>query len=62
MLKDAGCSFVIIGHSERRQYFGETNEGVNKKAKAALAAGLLPIVCCGETLRGKRSGHDLQGP
>lgn len=50
MLKDAGCSFVIIGHSERRQYFGETNEGVNKKAKAALAAGLLPIVCCGETL------------
>jgi triosephosphate isomerase (TIM) len=50
MLKDAGCSFVIIGHSERRQYFGETNDSVNKKLKAALKAGLLPIVCVGETL------------
>lgn len=50
MLKDAGCEFVIIGHSERRQYFGETNESVNKKIKAALTAGLLPIVCVGETL------------
>jgi triosephosphate isomerase (TIM) len=50
MLKDAGCKFVIIGHSERRQYFGETNESVNKKIAAALKAGLLPIVCVGETL------------
>jgi triosephosphate isomerase (TIM) len=50
MLKDAGCSFVIIGHSERRQYFGETNDSVNKKLKAALKAGLFPIVCVGETL------------
>ncbi|MDD5155043.1 MAG: triose-phosphate isomerase [Candidatus Omnitrophica bacterium] len=50
MLKDAGCSFVIIGHSERRQFFGETNETVNKKIKAALKHGLTPIVCIGETL------------
>jgi len=50
MLKDAGCRFVIIGHSERRQYFGETNEAVNKKIKAALRHGFIPIVCVGETL------------
>jgi triosephosphate isomerase (TIM) len=50
LLKDAGCSHVIIGHSERRQYFGETDETVNKKAKAAIAAGLVAIVCVGETL------------
>jgi len=51
MLKDAGCKFVIIGHSERRQYFCETNESVNKKIKAALLEELLPIVCVGETLK-----------
>ncbi|MFH0935273.1 MAG: triose-phosphate isomerase [Candidatus Omnitrophota bacterium] len=51
MLADSGCNFVIIGHSERRQYFGETNESVNKKLKAALACGLIPIVCVGETLK-----------
>lgn len=56
MLVEAGCSFVIIGHSERRQYFGETNETVNKKVKAALAAGLTVIVCCGETLEQRESG------
>ncbi len=50
MLVEAGCSFVIIGHSERRQYFGETNETCNKKVKAALANGLTVILCCGETL------------
>jgi triosephosphate isomerase (TIM) len=50
MIKDAGCKFVIIGHSERRQYFAETNDTVNKKVKAALKTGLLPIVCVGETL------------
>lgn len=50
MLKDAGCNFVIIGHSERRQFFGETNETVNKKIKAALKFELTPIVCVGETL------------
>jgi triosephosphate isomerase len=50
MLKDVGCSYVIVGHSERRQYFAETDEAVNKKVKMALAAGLIPIVCVGETL------------
>jgi triosephosphate isomerase len=50
LLADAGCSHVIIGHSERRQYFGETDETVNKKSKAAIAAGLTAIVCVGETL------------
>lgn len=49
MLKEIGCKYVIIGHSERRQYFGETNETVNKKIKAALSVGLKPIVCVGET-------------
>lgn len=55
LIKDAGCKYVIIGHSERRQYFGETNETVNKKIKAALAAGLLPIVCVGEVLEERES-------
>lgn len=50
LLKDAGCSHVIIGHSERRQFFHETDETVNRKTKAALKAGLTPIVCVGETL------------
>jgi len=50
MLKDLGCDYCIVGHSERRQYFGETDEGVNKKAKALLAAGIMPIICVGETL------------
>ena len=50
MLRSVGCQYVIIGHSERRQYFGETDETVNKRIKAALAAGLAPIVCVGETL------------
>ena len=56
MLKDAGCSHVIIGHSERRQYFSETDEMINKKAKAILAGGLIPIICCGETLEQRESG------
>ncbi|MCX7927478.1 MAG: triose-phosphate isomerase [Candidatus Omnitrophica bacterium] len=51
MLKDVGCKYVIIGHSERRQYFGETNQTVNKKVKAALQNGLIPIMCVGETLK-----------
>ncbi len=50
MLRDVGCDCVIIGHSERRQYFGETDEIVNKKITAALRNGLLPIMCVGETL------------
>jgi len=48
MLKASGCSCVIIGHSERRQYFGETDETVNRKVKAALAGRLIPVVCVGE--------------
>ena len=50
MVKDAGCSYAIVGHSERRQYFGETDETVNKRTKAAFGAGLIPVVCVGETL------------
>jgi triosephosphate isomerase (TIM) len=50
MLREAGCTHVIIGHSERRQYFGETNETVNRRLHASLAGGLIPIVCVGETL------------
>lgn len=49
MLKDVGCAYVIIGHSERRKYFGETDEVVNIKAKKALSVGLKPIICVGET-------------
>jgi triosephosphate isomerase (TIM) len=56
MLVDAGCRSVIIGHSERRQYFGETDETVHRKTKAALDAGLAPIVCVGETLS-EREGN-----
>ena len=56
MLKDAGCEYVIIGHSERRQYFSETDEMINKKAKAILAGGLIPIICCGESLEQRESG------
>ena len=56
MLKACGVEYVIIGHSERRQYFGETDETVNKRLKAALAAGLKPIVCVGETLGERESG------
>ena len=56
MLKEAGCAYVIIGHSERRQFFGETDEKVNKKVKAALAVGLIPILCVGELLAERESG------
>ena len=56
MLADAGCRAVLIGHSERRQYFGETDESVNRKVKAALEAGLTPIVCVGESLA-EREAH-----
>jgi len=56
MIRDTGCAYVIIGHSERRQFFGETNETVNKKVNAALKAGLLPIVCVGETLAEREKG------
>src|SRR5215472_3025491 len=56
MLHAAGCSHVIIGHSERRQYFGETDDTVNRKLKAALAGGLKPIVCVGEVLEEREAG------
>ena len=60
MLKDAGCQYVIIGHSERRKYFSETDETVNKKTKAALAAGLLPIVCVGEVLQERQANKTIE--
>jgi triosephosphate isomerase (TIM) len=57
MLVEAGCGYCIIGHSERRQFFGETNETVLKKTKAVLAAGLTPMVCIGEMLADRESGN-----
>ena len=59
MLLFAGAKWVIIGHSERRQYFGETDEWVQKKTQAALNAGLTPIVCIGETLQEREAGQTL---
>ena len=56
MLLECGAEYVIIGHSERRQYFGETDETVNKRLKAALAAGLKVILCVGEVLEERQSG------
>lgn len=56
MLKSLGCRYVIIGHSERREYFGETNESVNKKVKSALKHGLFPIMCVGEKLEEREAG------
>jgi triosephosphate isomerase len=56
---DAGASWVIVGHSERRQFFGDTSEGVGKKASAVLAAGLGAIVCCGESLAERDAGRTL---
>ena len=59
MIKEAGCEWCIIGHSERRGYFGETNEDVNKKAKALIAANLHPIICVGESLAVRDAGETL---
>lgn len=56
MLTDLGVEYVVIGHSERRQYFAETNETVNKRTKAALAGGLKPIICVGESLAQREQG------
>ncbi len=58
MLKDAGCEYVVIGHSERRQYFGETDATVNKKIQAALSHDLSPILCIGESLEEREQGKD----
>src|SRR5262245_61998610 len=61
MLVDAGCTYSIIGHSERRQYFGETDESVEKKTRAAIAGGLKAITCVGETLaeRDRGEAHEV---
>ena len=59
MLLDIGCQYVVLGHSERRHIFGETDEDVNKKVKVALEAGLIPIVCVGETLPQRENGETL---
>lgn len=59
MLKSAGCQYGIIGHSERRQYFGETNETVNKKIQAAIRAGLKPVFCVGETEKEREAEQTL---
>ena len=56
MLKDAGVKYVVIGHSERREYFEETNETVNKKALKAFEYGITPIICCGESLTQREQG------
>jgi triosephosphate isomerase len=60
MLKDLGVKYVIIGHSERRQYFGETDTTVNKKVHAALDAGLHPIICVGESLEQREMGITME--
>jgi triosephosphate isomerase len=60
MLKDAGCDFVIIGHSERRQFFGETDETVNRRMQAARRHGLVPIFCLGESLEEREGGKTFE--
>ncbi len=59
LLKDVGCTYCLVGHSERRQLFGETDDGVRKKVRALLAAGVTPIVCMGETLEQREQGATL---
>ena len=60
MLRDLGCEFVIIGHSERRHVFGETDEDVNRKVHRAIACGLTPIVCVGELLEQRQAGQTVE--
>ncbi len=60
MVRDAGARYAIIGHSERRQYFSESDDSVNLKVKAALATGLLPILCLGETLQEREAGKTFE--
>ncbi len=60
MLKETGVKYCIIGHSERRQYFNETDESVNKKAKALLEAGIIPVICVGETLEERNANVHLE--
>jgi triosephosphate isomerase len=60
LLKDVGCSYVIVGHSERRQFFGETDASVNRRTAAARAAGLIPVVCVGESLDEREAGREQE--
>jgi len=60
MLKDLGVKYILVGHSERRQYFGEDDEVVNKKARAAVEAGIMPIICVGETKLERDEGQELE--
>ncbi len=60
MLKAIGCEYVVIGHSERRKYFGETDETVNKKVKAVIENGMIPIMCVGETLEERESEKTME--
>lgn len=60
MLKEMGVTYVVLGHSERRQYFGETDVMVNKKVKKALEVGMTPIMCCGETLEQREAGITIE--
>lgn len=60
MLKEVGCSHVIVGHSERRQFFGDTDELVNKKTRAAFAHGLVPVICVGELLAEREAGKTFE--
>jgi len=60
MLVDVGCTYVIVGHSERRQHFGDTDENVNRKVMAALKAGLNPIMCVGETLKEREADRTFK--
>ena len=60
MLRSVGCHYVILGHSERRQYFGETDEAVNQKVHQAMAHDLVPIVCVGETLDEREAGREQE--
>jgi triosephosphate isomerase (TIM) len=59
MIKDAGAAYVLVGHSERRQFFGETDETINRKAQAALRSGLSPVVCVGEVLEDREAGRTM---
>lgn len=60
MVKDCGCEYVIIGHSERRKYFDESDDTVNKRVKTALSVGLVPIVCVGETLKEREDEKTIE--
>ena len=60
MLTKLGCTYVVVGHSERREYHNETDEVVNAKARKALAADLTPIICCGEALEVRKAGEQVK--